>query len=477
MNENMNDQGKRLKNGSYSMLVCALVIVAAILVNLIVSRMPSQMTQRDFSSAKLYTLTETTESFLQTLNQDVSLYYICESGQEDDYIVKILERYNDASNHITTSQVDPAVYPGFTSQYTEDTVANNSVIAVSDTRSKVVSAEDMYLTDYSYATNSVVKVGFDAEGMITSAIDYVTSDDIPVFYVLNANGEQPLGESYTEVIQKNNIDLAQLNLMSADSVPQDAAGIIINAPTKDYSPEEAEKILRYLEAGGKAIIFSNYSGVPLVNFETILANYGICKDPGIILEGDSDKYIAYQYSVLPDVYYSEITAGVYGNTYVITPMAQAIMEMETYRSSISHVPLLMTSASSYAKEDVQNMSTSEKEPGDVDGPFTVGMLIQEDINTDKTVDTEIIYYSTGYILDEDYNQSVSGANAQLIGDSLSYLCNAGELSAAVPTKNLQVSSLTITDFSANIWTVLTVFVIPAVFVAAGLTVWVKRRKR
>lgn len=474
MNENNN---KSLKNGSYSVLMTVVVIVAAIILNLIVSGLPSGLTQFDFSTARLYTLTGTTEAFLDQLSEDVTLYYICEGGKEDDTVQKLMERYDDASSHITVEQIDPALYPGFTGQYSDEAVENNSVIAVCGDVHKIVDAADMYVTEFNYQTYSYVQTGFDGEGMVTSAIDYVTSDDIPVLYVLSGNGESSLGSSFVDAIEKNNIDIQELNLLSADAVPGDAAGLFINAPTKDYTADELAKILDYLEKGGKAMIFSNYTEDDMPDFDALLSNYGVERAEGIILEGDSSQYMSYQYCILPSVNYSAVTAKVYGGTYLLMPMSQGILETGTYRDSIVMEPLLTTSASAYSKVDVQNMTTSEKETGDLDGPFTVGMLIQEDINHDDEAETEIAYYSSGYLLDEDYNASVSGGNAELIGDTANYLCNGEDTSSAVAAKSLQVEYLTLTDFSANLWTVICVFVLPILFVAAGVIIWLGRRKR
>ena len=241
--------------------------------------------------------------------------------------------------------------------------------------------------------------------------------------------------------------------------------------------EEAQKIIDYLEDGGKAIIFSNYTVEDMPNFDSILANYGVEREKGIILEGDSDKYMSYQYCLVPDISYSAITENVYGNGSVLAPMSQGILTSDSHRDSITYQPLLTTSDASYSKEDVENMTTSEKEKGDKSGPFTIGMLIQEDTNNDDEADTEIVYYSTGYLLESNYNQAVSGSNAQLLGGTVNYLCNGEKTSAAVQTKSLQVKYLTLTDRAANIWTAICVFTLPLLFVIAGLAVWASRRKR
>lgn len=467
---------KLLVNGSYSIALTVILLAGLVIINLIVNHLPVSITQFDFSNSKLYTLTDTTQKLLDGLDADVDLYYICEGGEEDDTIQKILERYEAASSHITVEQVDPALYPAFTSQYTDEDVSNNSVIAVSGDVVKVVDADSMYTETLNYSTYTYQKTGFDGEGLITSAIDYVTSTDIPVLYILSANGEASLSSSFGDVISKDNVNCLNLNLMTSDEVPEDAAAILINAPTTDYSDEETEKILDYLEGGGKAIIFSNYSLDKMPNFDSILSNYGIEREEGIILEGSSDNYISYQYCLVPEISVSDITTNAY-NGYIVAPMSQAINTMDSYRDSITYQPLLTTSDAAYNKQDVENMTTSEKESGDKEGPFTIGMLIQEDIDNDDENETEIVYYSTGYLLDSSYNSAVSGNNAQLLGGTVNYLCNNGDTSAAVASKSLTVKYLTMTDYAANMWTGITVFLIPALFIIAGLVIWASRRKR
>ena len=75
--------------------------------------------------------------------------------------------------------------------YTDNAPTSNSLIVVSDKRSKVIDYYDIYdyqsNMDYStYSYNNELK-GFDAEGQITSAIQYVTMDanQLPVVYQLS----------------------------------------------------------------------------------------------------------------------------------------------------------------------------------------------------------------------------------------------------------------------------------------------------
>ena len=466
---------KSLKNGSYSILITLIVIAAAVVLNVIIKTLPENLTQLDFSTNKLYTLSDTTTEFLAGITDDVEIYYICENGEEDDTTLKLLHRYADASSHVYMEQIDPALYPGFTSQYTDEAVKNGSIIVACGETSKVIDGDGLYTDTYNSSTGKLVHAAYDGEGQVTSAIDYVTNKNVPVLYVLNGNGEGTLDEAFLEAIAKNNIEVKNLNLLSED-VPEDAAGLLINAPQNDYSPDQAEKIINYLEGGGSALITSNYSIYSMPNFDSILSNYGLVRKEGVLFEGDSGHFMSYPYCLIPNMEYTRITEKLYNSGFVLMPMCQAIEQTDTYRNSISMYPLLQSTNSSYNKADVVHMTTSVKENGDEDGPFTIGMLVEEDTNTDDEVDTRIVYYSTGYLLDADYNTSVSGSNAELVASTVNYLCNNAAVSSAVPVKNLQVQYLTMSSFSANFWTVVTVFVLPLLFIVIGFVIWMKRRK-
>ena len=51
-------------------------------------------------------------------------------------------------------------------------------------------------------------------------------------------GERELPASFKEQIEKENIQLEQLSLLNVDSIPEDAAGIMIYAPSSDISGED-----------------------------------------------------------------------------------------------------------------------------------------------------------------------------------------------------------------------------------------------
>ena len=117
-------------------------------------------------------------------------------------------------------------------------------------KSKVVNYSDMYETSIDYNTYSQQVTGFDGEGQLTSAMNYVISEDMPILYTLEGHEEAAMSENMKETIQKANIEIQNLNLLTEEAVPEDAECLFVFAPAKDLTEDEANKIIEYLEQGG-----------------------------------------------------------------------------------------------------------------------------------------------------------------------------------------------------------------------------------
>lgn len=467
---------KHIKNGSYSMAMAAIFIVIVVVINMIVGAIPSKYSQLDVSSSKLYTIGDETKKVLKALDKDVTIYQIAQSGSEDDTISNLLKRYKDESKHIKVEVKDPVVNPKFASEYTTDDLAANSLIVVCGDRNKVISYNDMYSTSVDYNTWQQTTTGFDGEGQITSAIGYVTSEDLPIMYTLSGHGEKDLDSSFKEDIQKANIDIKELNLLTEGKVPDDADCLMIVSPTSDISEEEKTEILDYLEAGGKAMIFSDYTQDDLPNFDAVLANYGVKRAEGIVFEGDSQHYgMQMPYYLVPTVNSTDASSETASaGSYVLAPYAQGIQKTDDVRDTVTIDSILTTSDQAYSKTNMQS-SQIEKEDGDVDGPFDLGIAITEKLDDDK--ETQIVYYASSNLMDSQINQMVSGGNEQMIMESLSWMCSSDETSTiSVSAKDLQVSYLTLTAYDASFWKIIIMGLIPVAFLVIGFGVWLKRRK-
>ena len=428
---------KHIKNGSYSMAMAAVFIVIVVVINMIVGAIPSKYSQLDVSSSKLYTIGDETKKVLKALDKDVTIYQIAASGSEDDTISSLLSRYKDESKHIKVEVKDPVVNP----EYTTDDLASNSLIVVCGDRNKVINYNDMYSSSVDYNTWQQTTTGFDGEGQITSAIGYVTSEDLPIMYTLSGHGEKDLDSSFKEDIQ-----------------------------------EEKTELLDYLEAGGKAMIFSDYTQDDLPNFDAVLENYGVKCAEGIVFEGDNQHYgMQMPYYLVPTVNSTDASSeAASAGSYVLAPYAQGIQKTDDVRDTVTIDSILTTSDKAYSKTNMQS-SNIEKEDGDVDGPFDLGVAITEKLDDDK--ETQIVYYSTANLMESQINQMVSGGNEKLLLESLNWMTSTDDSnSVSIPSKSLESTSLTVTDYAAAFWKICTIGLIPGVFLVAGFLIWLKRRK-
>lgn len=469
---------KLLKHGTYSMAVTAVVIAIVVVLNLVVQEIPSKYREIDLSSQKLYTIGEQTEKILKNLKKDVTLYYIAQDGTESSDIKNLLEKYEEGSKHITVEQKDPAVSPKFSSQYTSDNISNNSIIVVCGDKSKVVDYSSMYETSINYQTYSQEVTGFDGEGQLTSAINYVVSDNMPVLYNLEGHDESSMSETMKETIEKANIEIKSLNLLSEEAVPDDAECLFIFAPATDLTKEEADKIISYLENGGKALIVSNYTDEDMSNFESVLENYGVQPVDGIVLEGNTDNYVSQNpYYLLPNIESGEITSELSSQSrYVLVPLAQGIKKADNIRDTLNISSILTTSDSAYSKTNLKDMDTMEKEDGDIEGPFDLAVSITEKVGDDK--ETQIAYFASASIFNDSINSMVSGTNYELLSASLAWMCSTDDSNQiSIPSKSYDTTTLTVPTADINFWSIFVTGVLPVCTLLIGFGIWMKRRKQ
>ena len=207
-------------------MLTAVVLALLIVVNILVSVLPTSLTKYDISSAKLYSITSNTKAVVNALQEDVTIYWIVQADQEDQIIENLLGKYESLSEHISVVKKNPDVYPTFAQQYTDETVANNSLVVECGDRSRYIGYDDIYLTEtnmysYSYSTS------FDGEGAITSAIDYVVNGELPQIYLLEGHGEAELPSTFSQQLERENMELSSLSLLTVDAIPEEADCIMI----------------------------------------------------------------------------------------------------------------------------------------------------------------------------------------------------------------------------------------------------------
>ena len=435
----LSDGGRAERNriafqgGSYSLIATAVVLAILIALNILVSALPANLTKYDISASKLYSITSNTKVVVNALEEDVTIYWIVQSGEEDDVIETLLNKYDSLSDHITVVKKNPDVYPTFADQYTSETVQNNSLVVERGERSRFIGYDDIYVQEpdiYSYSYNT----SFDGEGAITSAIDYVVTEDLPQLYVVEGHGEQALPDNFQEQIE-----------------------------------QEVEMLSSYAEAGGKLLVMAGPTEEgSLSNLYSLLSDYGVSTIEGIVVEGDREHYTGYPYVLLPEMSSHAITDPLMEEHYYPNmPISQGMTVDETAGSAVT--VLLSTSEEAFSKSAGYQLTSYEKEEGDVDGPFAVGLSI------DCSNEGQIVWFSSAAFLDDMYNALSSGSNSDLAMNALSSLIGESE-AMAIRSKSLNYNYLSISDSTASLLKTLMIGVFPLGYLGIGVCVIVKRRR-
>lgn len=469
---------KMIGTGAFSAGMIVIMCAICVVVNLVLTALPAKYTSIDCSATKLYSLTSDTKDRVSKLDEDITIYVLNSKKSKDAKIDETINRYKDLSSHIKVKYVDPATNPKFYQGYTDTTPTTNSLIIESKNRSKVIDYNDIYEYDsssyyYGYQSQSSI-TGYDAEGQITSAIEYVTmdADELPVIYQITGHNETEIGSNFQSVVSKANANLKSLELFNEEKVPEDATAIIINSPTVDFNEEDAQKVIDYLNGGGKAMIVGCYAyNDELTNFNKILAAYNVSFKTGVVAENDSSKYYQNPLYLLPTVettdYTSDATDG-----YVFMAGSCAISYPEN-TDDVTYTKLLSTSDSAVLKKDWKNITTSKAEDADENGPFTTGLAVN-----DSSTGASIVVFGTPYVVDDSYDNAVSGNNADMFKDVITSMTGNVELaSSVIAVKDYTLSNITINTLQAVITGLIIMVAVPILLIIIGIVVWAMRRKK
>lgn len=468
--------GRVFRSGLLSTGILIMVIVLAILVNLLVRALPAKYTEFDLSEGRLYTLNDSSVQLARGLEQDVTIYYLAQTGQEDAIIKKLLDHYAAESSHLHWEQKDPAIYPTFAAQYGAQEASAGSLIVVCGEQSVVLDAAELYEYDYSnYYTTGSYGVTFGGESKISAAIYRLTGGGQSHAYYTTNHGELAPTASLTEALDAQNIDLHPLDLLTS-TIPEDCDLLLLLTPAEGLAGEgslvdEAAMLKEYLERGGALLVTTDaYYETPVL--DEILAEFGLTREQGLVVEGDADHALyGYPFYLLPDYASTEETTaldGVNRSAHVLLQMAQGIAMTQT--EDILAEPLLETSTDAYSKLAGYGMTTADYEAGDTEGPFALAVWARSEASG-----AQIIWIGCGNLDSEQLYQQIPG-NLTFLQSCAASLAgqNSGIL---IETKALEAAPITVAASAATALGLIFLLVLPAAVLVLGVVVGLLRRRK
>lgn len=480
-------QSKNVRFGGYSTMLIGLVVIIAIVLNLIASQLPETVRTVDLTPGNLYSIGSKTEKMLDGLDQDVDITVLAAKDTVNETLNSLLKEYESASKHIKVTCTDPTVDITMANQYSN--LSPNSLIVRCGSKETTIDTTDIFVQDYmAYYSTGQSSREFDGEGQITSAIAYVTSTEESVLYSITGHGESAPGDSLMNRIEKQNLKVDSLNLMTASGIPEDCDILLIYAPTMDYTEEEAQTVIQYFQNGGHVLALISYTEEPLPNYRSILETCGVQVVDGIVIESMS-HYAQYPPYVLATIDDTEITQDLMAeNSNILMPNIQGLTVTEP--DGLTVTPLLSSSGGAFSKQITgDTIRTFEREDGDVEGPFEYAVLAETaDASAEDGTETgtsakdaggSMIVISGASLIDENITQAFALGNVDFFLNCLSYLDDRENSQGAVSIdkKSLDPEYIAVPTMQISLWALITIILLPLAVFITGLVVWIRRRHR
>ena len=446
------------------------------------------LTPIDLTQEKLYTLTDQSKERVKDIDKDVHIYFV---GYPDDNADLLLaKQYKNANEKIVAEAVDAESRPDLVEKYGIEDTGSSGIIVECGDRSKVLTASD--LVTYDSTTSQTISI---AEEKLTSAIISVTTDDIPKVYFLEGYSDFTLSYNmyYLNAYLQNEItEVATLNILSTEKVPDDCDTLVITSPSQDFNDTTKTAIIDYINRGGNILWLNAAMAVSadLPNVNEVLALYGVNPfDVGVIRETTSSRMVANSPDlVIPNLGYSKITEDIYSDGIILAnPTKININEDALEGLNVVETDLATTSEGAYFRTNFNNNSASPVD-GEETGSFLVGAELEKTITDaneetgESAVTSTLIIYGENYFISDypftqDFQYSaiqVSTYNKDLVLNSLAYLSDREEDITA--RKSTGTVTYTATELQDTIVRII-IFAVPAIIILVGLIVWQKRRRR
>jgi hypothetical protein len=453
----------------------------------------------DFSHAHNYALSSKTKNLLAHLEQPVRAYVFFTSAQAlmNKDITGLLREYDYASNKkFTVEFVDP--YRNLTkARELADTYKfkdnENIVILDYKGKNKFVYAHEMATFDPPAGGQPPTMREFKGEEAITSALQGLVEEKQQKLYIVSGHGEPSIDAEATgfrDLVKRENIEYAMLNLGDVEAIPAEATGIMIFGPRVDFSEREMWLINEYwTRRKGRLFILLNPDG-QTSRLDEWLIDQGIKPQgdrilrTGSVLAGGTTQAGIF---ISPDVIYAKAgepvnkeLAGIQSTFLGFTESIQ-VSEPVVQAMKLKVLPLVISAAGYWGETEYvsgSNQPVYFDPQKDHMGPLVVGVALEkgalEDIRVKVDTARMIVVGNAGFVTDRGLQLSSTGGPFAVL--SLNWLFNR-ELISGIPPKTKEALSLTLGEktMSSIFWS--TVVAVPLGTGLLGLYVTWFRRNR
>ncbi|MBM3122837.1 MAG: hypothetical protein FJZ97_11745 [Chloroflexi bacterium] len=449
--------GRQARYGSNAVLVSlAFAGILAVLTYLAITNTK----QLDLTEDKQYTLTTETQLVLSGLKGPVEVigFYTPDASASRDAIRPLLDQYRlSGGGKLSYRFVDPRSDPVSADRY--GVTRDASVVVVMGEASEVTS--------------------FATEKDITEALVRLANPEARKVYFLVGHGERDLQSAEAagfgqvrSALESKNYEVASLNLVSQASVPEDARAVVVAGPTIAIPQAEMDRLTAYLGQGGSLVVLLDpvLTQTDALNGDALLPYlteaWGVEVRPDLIVDLRSDQPLA----AVADQYASHPISERLGNLVSYFPGARSLGLTETAQAMVA---LVITGSDSWGKADPETLAGGSLDfvpETDNAGPLTIVVVGEQATQKARLA----VFGDSDFASNADF---FSYANGDLLINTIDWASRQESLISLTPKQSTPRFVTPPTAQAVGLIFLLAVIVIPGVVVAAGVYVWLSRRRR
>lgn len=445
--------------GTYSTLLIAIVIAIVIVVNMVAGQLPGSWKNIDLSDNELYEISAQSKDLLKQLDKEVEIHVLAEKEATDERIRIFMEKYVALSPKLSVKWTDPILHPEV---LTDNKVEADTVIisCVETGRSKAVALDEMLNYDQMayYYSGEFVEI-FDAEGELTSAINYVINETNQKIYYTTGHGEFAFSNTVSDLLSKSNYAVEELNTTMGNTIPTDCDLLVIYSPSKDITKEEKEMFSNYMQEGGNVLLLLGNEGESMTNRDALLTEYGLQVANGVVM--DYERYYSQlqyqQYAIAPVLELDDRLSEGIKTEMLLLVLAEGMTITDPARDTIS-VETFMSTSDNAAVVSGDSVNT---------GKYVLGAIAMENnsrftvISAYSMIEESIATYASTL---ENHTLFMNVVNSNFENVS----------NIAIEEKRLEMKQNTMQNI--GIFTLIVIVGIPALVLIVGFIRWLKRRK-
>lgn len=481
---------RSFKHGSLSVVLTIVFIAAVVLVNVIVGLISERFdTAADLTDTGLYTLDETTESYLANiLNTDITLTVLrTEKNFEEQsspykQIHEILKKMEMTGGRVKVNYLDLDQNPNYTSQFKGETLeANYIVVECPKTgRHKILSPYEYFSFNQSYLQNygRYVVDGSNIEQEAVSAMLAVANEDVVRVAFTEGYGESD-SRALQTLLSKNGYEVETVNLTTTDEIDLGIDFVIMHAPKIDPDAAQLAKLDKYLDNGGQfgknVFYFASTNQPETPNIESFLNDWGISVGYAEVGQTDANYLISSMtlFAHIQQICDTEYTRNVVNST--LYPLGADLRPVYVLERSTSDREVLMTT---YDNAFLYPLNRSENEEFTFDSAESGlynDVVMSSRVHTDGMRSRLCVVGSDQ--ISGDIFMSYSNANNPEFFIGIFNAISGKEDGVTIKAKSFSNVTFEMNAATANVLAIVLCIVVPVLVIVLGIVIWVRRRHR